>query len=167
LVTLKATALNLSKIFKYAEGDEIVLMVINKLQRGPVNDVKLLRVQFLANLLSIYELRNHLLAIDSMLRTLVNLTVSSILDGPGPFVREAGCCLAYSLSIVKINDDHAFELSSALLHVVAELSYESKAREYIIAALQNFTKKFDQVAELAQMIVPDVYESELRPPIAV
>ena len=114
-------------------------MVINKLQRGPVNDVKLLRVQFvssslfcfvlisknmfflyvrfefnavfefllifhqLANLLSIYELRNHLLAIDSMLRTLVNLTVSSILDGPGPFVREAGCCLAYSLSIVKVS----------------------------------------------------------------
>lgn len=167
LVTLKATALNLSKIFKYAEGDEIVLMVINKLQRGPVNDVKLLRVQFLANLLSIYELRNHLLAIDSMLRTLVNLTVSSILDGPGPFVREAGCCLAYSLSIVKINDDHAFELSSALLHVVAELSYDSKAREYSIGALQNFTKKYDQVAELAQMIVPDVYETELRFTIAV
>lgn len=29
-------------------GDEIVLMVINKLQRGPVNDVKLLRVQFVS-----------------------------------------------------------------------------------------------------------------------
>ncbi|XP_066914246.1 uncharacterized protein [Clytia hemisphaerica] len=167
LVTLKASALNLSKIFKYAEGDEIVLMVINKLQHGPANDVKLLRIQFLANLLSVYELRNHLLAIDSMLRILVNLTVSSILDGPGPFVREAGCCLAYSLSIVKINDDHAFELSSALLHVVAELSYNSKAREYSIAALQNFTKKFDQVAELAQMIVPDVYASELESPISV
>lgn len=167
LVTLKCTALNLPKIFKYAEGDEIVLLVINKLQRGLVNDVKLLRVQFLTNLLSVYELRNHLLAIDSMLRFLVNLTVSSILDGPGPFVREAGCCLAYSLSIVRINDDHTFELSSALLHVVCQLSYDSKAREYSIGALQSFIKKSEQVAELAQMIVPDVYESELQPPIAV
>jgi len=29
-------------------GDEIVLMVIKQLQRGPVNDVKLLRIQFVS-----------------------------------------------------------------------------------------------------------------------
>lgn len=41
------------QFFKYL-GDEIVLMVINKLQRGPVNDVKLLRLQFVSSLYLIF-----------------------------------------------------------------------------------------------------------------
>lgn len=162
LTVLKATALHLPKVFKYAEGDEIILTVINKLQRGHVNEIKLLRVEFLTNLLSVYELRNHLLAIETMLRTLVTITISSILDGPGPLIREAGCCLAYSLSVVNINDDHTFELSSALLHIISDLEKNTKAREYGMAALKNFTSKSDQVAELARMIVPELCDGELK-----
>lgn len=165
LIVLKATALNLSKIFKYAEGDEIILNVINKLQRGNienVKEIKLLRIQFLTNLLSVYELRNHILAIESMIRTLVNLTVSSILDGPGKHIREAGCCLAYSLSIVKLNEDHSFELSSALLHIISDLEENTKNREFCTSALKNFMRKSDQVAELARMIVPELCEADLQ-----
>lgn len=62
----------------------------------------------LANLLSVYELRNHLLGIESLCRTVVGLTVSSVLDGPGPLIREAGCSLAYSLSIVKVSLLHLY-----------------------------------------------------------
>ena len=162
LIVLKATALNLSRIFKFAEGDEIILHVINKLQRGSVNEIKLLRIQFLANLLSVYELRNHILAIETMIRTLVTLTVSSILDGPGPEIREAGCCLAYSLSMVKLNEDHSFELSSALLHVISDIGKDTKAWDYCISALKNFMRKSEQVAELARMIVPEICETELQ-----
>jgi len=164
LTVLKCTALNLSKIFKYAESDEITLFVVNNLQRGNVHEIKYLRLQFITNLLSVYELRNHLLGLDSILKTLVSLTVSSILDGPGAKIREAGCCLSYSLSIVKINEDHAFEISSALLHALQSLDKksesDSRAYEYGMAALRNFCSKSDQVSELARMIVPDI-ESEL------
>ncbi|XP_047143256.1 uncharacterized protein LOC100207210 isoform X1 [Hydra vulgaris] len=162
LVVLRSCAIVIPKLFKYAEGDEVILQVVNKLQRGNFTEIKLLRLQFITNLLSVYELRNHLLAINSLLRTIVNLVVSSILDGPGVKIKEAGCCLAYSLSIVKINEDHTFEISSALLHVIADLTESTEARKYCIEALKCFMKKSDQVSELASMIVPSIYELELR-----
>ncbi|XP_065659763.1 uncharacterized protein LOC100207210 isoform X3 [Hydra vulgaris] len=162
LVVLRSCAIVIPKLFKYAEGDEVILQVVNKLQRGNFTEIKLLRLQFITNLLSVYELRNHLLAINSLLRTIVNLVVSSILDGPGVKIKEAGCCLAYSLSIVKINEDHTFEISSALLHVIADLTESTEARKYCIEALKCFMKKSDQVSELASMIVPNIYELELK-----
>jgi len=158
LIVLKSSALVIPQIYVSLSGNEVILAISNI----KLVDFKLIQLEFLANLLSNLDVRDNILSNQHLCTSITNMVVSAILDDSDVSIQNVGCCLAYTASLVQMNADHVFEISSALLHIVANLPKENKSREFCIGALQVFVSSHDEVKEIAEMLAVDIYEQELK-----
>ena len=53
-------------------------------------EFRLLRLRFLANLMSVYDVRNHLLVLESVYSSLLGIIVSTVLEGQRDSIIEVG-----------------------------------------------------------------------------